>query len=358
MTTLFATAFVLVAAEGAPARLEGSLEARLGEQVTLYAAVRRGRVWYTDAPRVRGVARSRVRPLADLQPASVQWLLVEPRMHHVETRPPNFPNPAYSNSVLFGRDHGRWLGYDTLEYSEQPIPHVGTSLVVTRANPSHPGLRVNGGLGTMRYKVRITVPDEVLESAGAERVGRGGISPRVPRVSFRSGDDLVGYLTSYFNVPNVFGSAGRGRAHQTDRHQGADCADVIIGAARKAGAPIPYTSVAGLHRFTRDLTGTLRVTPEGLRDEDGEAVLLTFGEGARRGDLVLIKYGVDFTGRRWDHVAVLTEDRGQPGVFDPSDQVMHMGFLSGLVREPLAAQNPAIIRLVRFDRRYARRLGG
>ncbi len=349
---LFASALVLTAVFDRPASAR-HVEVRVGEEVTLYAAVRSRGIWYTDAPRVRGVSRRKVRPLSALAGGvEATWSLVEPRMFHVDTPPPNIGNPAYSNSVLFGARHGRWLGYDTLEYTERPLAHRGGALRITRATPSDPHLARNGGLGTMRYRVTLEAKDgRSWRSPGAEATSRTGIRNSVRRVSFRAGDDLVGWLTSYFNVPNVFGSAGVGRRHQTDRHQGADCADVIVGAARKAGARVPYTSVAGLHRHTRALSEVLRLTDGRLYDADEAEVQLRWGEDLRKGDLVLIKYGVDFTGRAWDHIAVLVSDRGLPGVLDPEDEVLHMGYLYGLVREPLGAQRPAIIKLARFRRR-------
>lgn len=353
MTPLvLASALVLSATGDRPAAAARHVEARVGEPVTLYATVRHRGLWYTDAPRVRGVSRKKLRPLAALgDDVEVRWTQVEPRMFHVDTPPPNVGNPAYSNSVLFGAGHGRWLGYDTLEYGERALPDRGGALTVTHATPSDRRLDRNGGLGTMRYRVQVRAGDREWSSPGTDSTVRAGIRNSVRRVSFRAGDDLVGWLTSYFNVPNVFGSAGVGRRHQTELHQGADCADVIVGAARKAGAKVPYTSVAGLRRHTKALSDVLRVSGARVTDAEETDVELRWGTDVRAGDLVLIKYGVDFTGRAWDHIAVLAKDGGQPGVFDPGDEVLHMGYLYGLVREPLGAQHPAIIKLARFRRR-------
>src|SRR5205814_7803584 len=115
-----------------------------------------------------------------------------------------------------------------------------------------------------------------------DAVGPRGILPTVMRVSFRAdgADDLPAYLTSFFNVPNLFGSAGTGTGHQTDLHQGADCADVIVGAARKMGEALPYSSVAGLFEHTHPVTPPLYLTPDGLftaaPDEGGTPVGLAF----------------------------------------------------------------------------------
>jgi len=347
------------------------VEARLGDEVHLWAVVREGRgrraVYYTDAPALR-VGRRRVpgrrlKPLAALGSSRVHWWRVEPFQHHFAIPPPNQGNPAYSNCVLFGPRHGRWLGWDTIEYHESFLTMSGSSVVVRRAEPTDPRLLRNRGLGTMRYKVVVELADGgVLTSPGAHTQVRGGISAAVLRVSFSSGDDLVGRLHSFFNVPNVFGSAGKGRTHQTEQHQGADCADVIVGALRKAGADVPYTSATGLLRHARPVTGRLLLDDDGLfvRAEDGslERVSLRWGEDVERGDLVLIDYGEAApTGRFWDHVGVLAGDAGEQGVVDPEDLLLHVGYLYGLEEEELGSQGPAVVQLARWRRKVRRAIG-
>lgn len=358
--------------------------ARLGEKVTAWAVLRlhEGRRWqlYSDAPalslRRRRYRRGRrgaagLKPLSALGRLRVRWWRVEPRPHHVKTRPPNPGNPAYSNAHLFGPKHGSWLGYDTLEYKETPIftpaakatrAATASRLVLSRTNPSHVKVNVNGGLGTMRYKVTIELLDrgQTLASFGKDRVGKRGISPRVLRVTFRSGDDFPGYLRGFFNVPNVFGSGGHGRHHQTDLYQGADCADVIVGALRAAGARVPYTSARGLTRYTRPVTQRLLLTKSGVFTTDGTTpVALRFGVAPnadlRSGDIMLIDYK-DFqdSPRSWDHVAVLDHDRGVRGRFDPADPILHMGYLYGLTEKTAAGEAPAYVQFLRLRLRYRR----
>lgn len=342
------TAIVVARTAGASHATTGPIEARFGEAVELFPAVRVGRRWYADVP----IRRRKVRPLAELGEVRVSWRLVEPRPHHVDTAPPNPGNPAYSNNVLFGPDHGKWLGYDTIEYIETPV-RDGPSLTVDRARPSFKQLAANRGLGTVRYAVSVGFGDQIARSPGMEATGRGGISPKVFRLSFRPGDGLLGYLQSYFNVPNVFGSAGRGRRHQTELHQGADCADVIIGAARKAGADVAYTSVAGMAKYTRRLTDRLYFDGQVFRtltdDGPGDPVILRWGEDIQPGDIMLIKYArFDFTGRTWDHIGVLEADAGEPGVLDPKDPLLHIAYLHGLGRQPIASQGVMVVQFTRF----------
>ncbi len=335
-------ASILAAEEGKRPRRK-HLDLKRGQVGTLHAVLRVGRKTYSEAPKLK-----RARPFPE--GTRIEWYRVEPRQHHVETPAPNGMNPAYSNNVLFGKGHGKWLGYDTLEYTETHLAS-GPTLRLSKVSPTDPRLQVNAGLGTMRYKVVVTTPKGSYASPGAEAVARGGISHRVQRVSFRRGNDLAGWLTSYYNVPNVFGSAGVGRRHQTDRHQGADCADVIVGALRKRGKRIPYTSVSGLAARSRVVTGRLLIRPDGLYAPDKEGSLkretLRFGDKVREGDLLLIKYGTDWTGRVWDHIAVLSGDDGD-GELGPNDPGMHMGYLAGLVEEPLARHGAATVQIVRL----------
>ena len=357
-----ASVFLVAGVAGTVPR-DRQVNARLGQKVLVHAVVRVGRGrrarYHADLPafrhRGRLVRGKRVRPLAALGSLRWRWYRVEPRPHHVNTPPPNKGNKAYSNAVLFGKSHGKWLGYDTIEYKESLIPKAhGPSISPSRARPTHPRVDVNGGLGTMRYKVQLEVEGQTLSSHGMESLITGGISPKVMRLTFRSGDDLVGHLRGFFNVPNVFGSGGHGRRHQTDRYQGADCADVIIGAVRAAGYPMPYTSVAGLKRFARPVTERLLLTKKGITYADGprkgQAAVVPFGRGGvRPGDLMLIDYyGFNGSPRSWDHIAVVDRDLGARGRFDPEDPVLHMGYLYGLTVEQARGEAPAYVRFLRF----------
>src|SRR5687768_915886 len=102
--------------------LLGPVQARVGETIELAVVlVDQGRV-LSDVPRVRlgrGPARLPDGPL----PAGTEigWIRIEPRMQHVTFPPPNPHIPQFSNAVLTGPRHGRWLGYDRLEYDAHPV---------------------------------------------------------------------------------------------------------------------------------------------------------------------------------------------------------------------------------------------
>src|SRR5262249_12697008 len=138
-------------------------------------------------------------------------------------------------------------------------------------------------------------------------------------------------LTSFFNVPYLFGSAGKGARAQAERYLGADCADILVAAIRRAGRrDLEYTSVG-------NLVDSLPRVPTSQ---------------ARPGDLLALDY-LDFEGlpRAWDHILVLVEDRGPGGVPDgvlgPEDLVADSGGSDGLKISTLADSGRVRIAVLR-----------
>jgi hypothetical protein len=263
--------------------------------------------------------------------AHVEWRRVEPRMQHTTTPAPNASVPVYANAVVLGPDHGKWIGFDRIEYFESALPGGGTARVVRDAAPSAGAPRVEPwtGLGVMRLAATVRLGDQAVATAGADDAPDGLIAPRVFRYSFRAGDDFVGWLTSYFNVPYLFGSAGKGARNQAERYLGADCADILVAALRRTGAKLEYTSVG-------DLVDSLPRAPGPVRP----------------GDLYALDY-VDFADlpRSWDHIVALVEDRGPDGKPDgkpgPEDLVADSGNADGLKVAPLAEQGEVRIAVLR-----------
>ncbi len=341
-------------------------EARQGDhaELAVVAVARDGRkrVILADpaiAPLTLGgrriAARDR-RDLATLGDVDVRWSIVEPHGFRVTTAANGATSPYYSN-VSTGADFGRWLGYDHIDYYEtaQGSWQAGADArrhpaTVVTAEPD--AVQVEG-VGTTRYKVELRLPSGAsVASAGAEAADGSGLLPTVHRVSIRDADDFMGWLGAYLLVPEVFGSAGGGKNHQTERFTGADCADVLVGALRRTGrTDVPYTSVAALTRYARVIAGPVVV------DDYGQpARPIT---GVQPGDLIRIDYGGALTGhtpRSWDHVAALWQDRSDPdgplhgaadGALDGFDLVIHMGH-PRLTIEPLAEQVPATIDVLRW----------
>jgi len=326
-------------------------EARLDQKVELAAIVvaHRGKQRVVLAP--PGVSKVKlgghavhVEPLPD---AKAHWFAVEPHGFRSTPAKNGATSTFYSNVSTESASFGKWLGYDHIDYFERAL--AADSPIMTAAIDSADA--VMPGLGTEFFKVDVELGDAHVASPGAESIDTYGITRAVHRVSIRRADDFLGWLTAYLLVPEVFGSAGPGRDHQSERFTGADCADVMVGAMRRSGHALAYTNVAGLPAYTMVVAGATEL------DEHGTpAHRIT---GVRAGDLIRIDYGGALrhhTPRDWDHVAALWQDRSDPkgphhgdpdGELDGFDLVIHMGH-PRLVIEPLAEQAPATVDVLRW----------
>jgi hypothetical protein len=285
--------------------------------------------------------------------ARVQWSTVEPHGFRSQKPHNGATSEFYSNVSTEPKTFGRWLGFDQIDYFERIVQAWGApARIDAQVSSGEDGAQQIPGLGTVRFKVEVELAGQTLASPGAEATDTFGVLPTVHRVSIRRGDDFLGWLSSYLLVPEVFGSAGGGKNHQTERYTGADCADVLVGAIRRMGrTDLTYTNVASLPDYARTIVG-----PTELDDHGMPAKPIT---GVREGDLIRIDYGGALrhhTPRDWDHVAALWEDKSDPngpfhggpdGQLDGFDLVIHMGHPRLLI-EPLARQAPATIDVLRF----------
>lgn len=328
-------------------------EARIDQKAELAVVVVHGRTAYapSDIDKVRLAGRAvATKPF----PAGTEarWSLVEPHGFRATRATNGATSDFYSNVSTEPRTFGKWLGFDHIDYFETVVRPWSAALEIPAAIVATEKDAVQlPGLGTVRYKVEVRGPIAAT-SPGAEAADTYGIKPSVHRVSIRRGDDFLGWLAAYMLVPEVFGSAGGGLLHQTERFTGADCADVMVGALRRTGRrELEYTNVAGLPGYA-----VVVAKPTEL-DEHGVPARPI--EGVRPGDLIRIDYGGELrhhTPRDWDHVAALWEDRSDPngpfhggpdGKLDGFDLVIHMGH-PRLVIEPLARQAPATVDVLRW----------
>lgn len=329
--------------------VDAPVQARVGDEVTLTVALEDEQGLWADAPVRSG--RHRRRPAGPL-PAGLRiaWHRVVPALVHTRTASPNPGIASFSNAVLTGPRHGEWLGYDTLEYDAQPIAaSEGTpsaALLTLHADRAH------GGAGSRWLAAEITLADgRRVRTPDETSVDRLGLTREVMRVSFRTGDDYLGWLSTYFDVPNLFGSSG-GRDHQTDRYVGADCADVLVGGWRAMGHRVAYASVSGVATFATPRTEAFAQTEQGaIVDGEGRALALRWGREIAPGDLVTIDYaspGDDaLLPRAWDHIGALVSDADGDGVLSTGDVVRHMSTM-GLADEPLAHHGSVRLRVYRW----------
>lgn len=337
---------------------DAATEARAGEKAELAVVIvgREGRkqvVMADEAIAPLTLGKKVVGARRAAEGVRVQWSTVEPHGFREGEAENGATSEFYSNVSTEPRDFGRWLGYDHIDYFERVVvPWSEKRRIEARVTSGEDGAVQLEGLGTVRYKAEVDVGGVKLATPGAEARDAFGLTRAVHRVSIRRGDDFLGWLSAYLLVPEVFGSAGGGANHQTERFTGADCADVMVGAMRRTGRrDVAYTNVSGLTSYAST------VSPSVVLDEHGMPPSPI--TGVQRGDLIRIDYGGALTGhtpRGWDHVAALWEDRSDPrgphkggadGKLDGFDLVIHMGH-PRLVIEPLAEQSPATVDVLRW----------
>ncbi|MBA3819147.1 MAG: hypothetical protein H0X17_09670, partial [Deltaproteobacteria bacterium] len=291
-----------VAIDDAPAS-ERPAYARLDQRVTLHAVIaaeaRGARTVYSDAPALQLAGkRVRAQPLARAPQVELRWNRIEPAAADL------------SNGATPAEFH-----FEPIDYRATPIDgaHGQPSLaadVRPTLTPDH-----GKGVGTMRYQLVALQGDRVLTSAGPEArrgPGSGGLRDAVLRVSIRRDDTYLGYLTEMYGQPYVWASAGLADpSHQSEHLEGSDCADFLVYGARRMGASHPYTWTGGLPKITKLLAAGARDRDGIYRDARGQPLPFT-----QPGDLVLFPR----------HVGALAVDRGELGVLDDQDLMMHTLF--------------------------------
>jgi hypothetical protein len=274
--------------------------ARVDQPVRLYALVAAEvagtRRWFSDAPAVRLDGQPlAIQPLSALPQASLRWYRVEPTV-----------------ATMSNTESGAFR-FEPVPYQRTAFTATGSALADVRPTltPDH-----GHGVGTMRYAVELSRGGVTVASPGPEaRRGRGsgGLLDTVHRVSIRRDDTYLGYLTEMFGQPYIWASAGMTtRTHQSERLEGSDCADFIIYGARRMGKTLDYTWSGGLPSVTKLLAS------RGERGEDG-----VYRDAAGKplpfptaGDIILFPR----------HVGALTQDRGQRGILDDQDLMLHTLF--------------------------------
>ena len=290
------TARVVAAVDDAPAS-DRPAYARLDQRVTLYAVLIAKDAVYSDAPKlVLAGKRVVAQPLAKAPAVTLAWNKIEPAV-----------------ASLTNGDTPQEFHFAAIEYRATPIASTNGSIpadVHPTLTPDH-----GAGVGTMRFQVVATQGERTIASPGPEArrgKGSGGLTDAVLRVSIRRDDSYLGYLTELFGQPYIWASAGLTDAtHESERLEGADCADFVVYGRRRMGKKVAYTWTGGLPSITKLLSAGTR-SPDGIyRDAKGQPLPFP-----KAGDLVLFPR----------HVGVVTVDRGTPGVLDDQDLMMHALF--------------------------------
>ena len=168
-------------------------------------------------------------------------------------------------------------------------------------------------VGSFWFQVEITKDARTYRSAGIEDSDHRGLSPEVFRVSLRDGPGYTGYLTTFFNVPGLFGSI----PYQSNNYIGVDCADVLVAAYRK------WKNTPGKRDYNvAMLVAEWPKIAEFDVKNGTPSRRLKWALDVLPGDLIAVRYG---RRRRYQHIGSLSADANGNGLLDRADRIIHAG---------------------------------
>lgn len=214
----------------------------------------------------------------------------------------------------------QWVGFAKIDYSRKELSRFRGHWQIQPFN-NQENRRVqfrksrfyHEDVGSFWFQAEVEKEGTIYRSAGIEDSDERGLSTAVFRVSIRDGQGYLGYLTSFFNVPGLFGSV----TYQSNNYIGVDCADVLMAAYGKwRQEPIKknYNVAMVVGQWPKVEEFDLR---EGSPNEK-----LKWGKDIRPGDFIAVRY----SGRRqYQHIGVLFIDANENHILDGGDLVIHAG---------------------------------
>lgn len=252
---------------------------------------------------------------------AVRWYLIFPDLtEFYKNATPPFEPGAY-----------QWLGYDRIRYHRirlerfdnrteiDPfdIPDLYAPVRAWLERQGRPPWSLDyyhGDVGTFWFQAEATRGERMFRSRGIEDADERGLTPKVMRVSVGEGEGYLRYLTSFYNVPGVFGSV----LSQSIGHVGADCADILMSARaewRRSSLKKNYNVNMLVAKFR-----ALREVEMAGGEPD---VNVDWGATIRPGDFIAVRY--DPSSRKYHHIGALYSDANRNGVLDGDDLVLHAG---------------------------------
>jgi hypothetical protein len=232
----------------------------------------------------------------------------------------------YKNANLpWEKDAYKWIGLARIDYQRKELTGFqGRWQIEPFDNENNTQVRAfwdkaanskfyHEDVGSFWFQAEVNKEGVIYRSARIEDSDKKGLSPKVFRVSIRDGDGYIGYLTSFFNVPALFGSI----TYQSNNYIGVDCADVLVAAYGKwKNKPIEknYNVAMLVSQWAKVQEFDLL---EGIADKQ-----LKWGRDVRPGHFIAVRYSGS---KQYQHIGALFSDANRNGVLDGGDLVIHAG---------------------------------
>ncbi|MEW6087170.1 MAG: hypothetical protein AB1498_02595 [bacterium] len=217
-------------------------------------------------------------------------------------------------------DPYKWIGFSKIDYQRKEltqfrnkweiIPYENLNYNEDKFinNPIY-----NNNTGSFWFQAEIEKNGIKYKTPGIEDSDNYGLSPKVFRISIREKDSYLGYLTTFLNVPGLFGSI----PYQSNNYIGVDCADVLM---------VSYGKWKN-KRIDRDynigmIMNEFKTVVKFKINEGKPSVNLKWGKDIIPGDFIAVKY---FGGKQYQHIGALYSDENKNGVLDEDDIIIHAG---------------------------------
>lgn len=239
--------------------------------------------------------------------ASIRWFQIVP---DIRTIYKNANHPWEHNAY-------KWIGYAKIQYIERELEQAAGKWTLDPlallSRPPFESAFYRRGVGSYWLQARVARGGRVVSSPGVSQTTAKGLSPQVFRISVREGPGYLGYVTSFFNVPGLFGST----PYQSSNYIGADCADVLMAAhGQFTGRRIRKNYNVAM--LVRRFPNAARFQVSGGNPQRP----IRWSHDVLPGDLIAVRYD---GARKFQHVGVLAEDRNRNGTLDGPDLVLHAG---------------------------------
>ena len=214
----------------------------------------------------------------------------------------------------------QWSDYGKIDYERIEIKAFEnktevklTSKILEKNRPKN-NPYYNAKLGSFWFEVEVVLKNgKVVKTKGIRNVERKGLSPKVFRVSYMLDDSYIGYLTTFFNVPGIFGSM----PYQSRNYIGVDCADVLVATSKvmnKEKNTKNYNVVMLVDKFKTKQKFKIK---KGVSNKK-----LKWGKDFKKGDFIAVKYREN---GRYAHIGMLYSDENNNGVLDKEDSIINAG---------------------------------
>ncbi len=209
----------------------------------------------------------------------------------------------------------KWLGFARINYQLEELQSFRDQWTISPRflNPADASPFYHPEKGSFWIQAVVFANGRTDQSPGIQAADYRGLSPAVMRISIRDGEGFLGHLTSFFNVPALFGCI----PYQSVHYIGVDCADVLMAA---------YSQWKGLQLTTdynvaKVIQQFPKVAELDLKEGRPNKTIL-WGRQVRPGDFIAVRY----SGRRqYQHIGALFQDADQDGAMGGPDLVIHAG---------------------------------